>query len=44
VRERDGKKGSKPGRMVRTPEGYTAVSWMKGEREERGRSAMSVVG
>jgi len=44
VRERDGKKGSKSGRMVRAPEGCTAALWMKGvrgrnggeERDERG--------
>lgn len=40
VRERDGKKGSKPGRMVRAPEGCTAVPGMKreGGGARRGRN------
>lgn len=43
VRERDDKKGSKPGRMAREPEGYTTVPGTKGARgrgergEERAR-------
>lgn len=37
VRERDDKKGSKPGRMVRVPVGYTTVPGMKGGWGSGGR-------
>lgn len=42
VRERDDKKGSKPGRMARAPEGYPTVPGTKGARgrgERRGERA-----